>query len=67
MNHPLNQLLQNNSKWSWFTACEIAFQTLKQQLSSKSVLAHYDSSLPLKLMCDASPYGVVMIEVFHNN
>ena len=56
--HPLNQLLQNNSKWRWSKACEAAFQTLKQQLSSKPVLAHYNSSLPLKLECDASPYGV---------
>ena len=31
---------------------------MKQQLSSKPVLVHYDSSLPLKLACDASPYGV---------
>ena len=45
MTHPLIRL-------------EMAFQTLKQQLSSKPVLGHYDSSLPLELMCDASPYGV---------
>ena len=43
---------------------ETAFQTLKQQLLSKPVLAHYDSSLPLKLMCDASPYGVGAV-IFH--
>ena len=56
--HPLNQLLQNNSKWIWSKACETAFQTLKKQLSSKPVLAHYDSSLPFRLECDASAYGV---------
>ena len=68
MTHPLNRLLQNNSKWSWSTACETAFQILKQQLSSKPVLAHYDSSLPLKLMCDASPYeaGAVISHVMPN-
>ena len=56
--HPLNQLLQHNSKWAWSKDCQAAFQTLKQQSSSEPVLAHYDSSLPLKLACDASPYGV---------
>ena len=56
--HPLNQLLQSNSKWRWSKACEATFQTLKQQLSSKPVLVLYNSSLPLKLECDASPYGV---------
>jgi len=56
--YPLNQLLQHNSKWSWSKACESAFQKLKRRLSSKPILAHYDSTLPLKLACDASPYGV---------
>ena len=56
--NPLNRLLQHNSKWIWSKACESAFQTLKQQLSSNPILAHYDSTLPLKLACDASPYGV---------
>ena len=56
--HPLNQLLQHNSKWAWSKDSQAAFQTLKQQLSSEPILAHYDSSLPLNLACDASPYGV---------
>ena len=31
---------------------------MKQQLSAEPVLAHYNSTLPLKLACDASPYWV---------
>ena len=34
---------------------------MKQQLSSEPVLAHYNSSLPLRLACDASPYGVGVV------
>ena len=49
--HFLNQLLQYNSKWVWSRTCDETFQTLKQQLSSKPILVHYDA-------CDASPYGV---------
>ena len=45
-------------KWNWSKVCESSFQKLKSQLSAKPVLAHYDSSLPLKLACDTSPYGV---------
>ena len=56
--HPLNQLLRYNTKWVWSEACESAFQKLKTQLSAKPVLVHYDSALPLKLACDASPYGI---------
>ena len=31
---------------------------MKDQLSSDQVLAHYDSTLPVRLACDASRYGV---------
>ena len=31
---------------------------MKDQLSSDQVLAHYDSTLPVRLACDASQYGV---------
>ena len=32
--------------------------TLKDQLSSDQVLAHYDTTLSVSLACDASQYGV---------
>ena len=56
--HPLNELLRKNKKWDWSDDCTKAFSKLKKELSSSSVLAHYDVSLPLKLSCDASAYGV---------
>ena len=56
--HPLNELLRKNKKWDWSDDCTKAFSKLKEELASSSVLAHYDVSLPLKLSCDASAYGV---------
>ena len=56
--HPLNQLLCHQTKWHWSQECEEAFKTLKDQLSSDQVLAHYDTTLPVSLACDASQYGV---------
>ena len=56
--HPLNQLLCQQTRWKWSQECEQAFLKLKDQLSSDQVLAHYDSSLPVRLACDASQYGV---------
>ena len=58
MIYPLNQLLRNSSKWRWTEECEKAFTEAKKQLMEPSVLAHYDSDLPLRLAADASPYGV---------
>ena len=38
-----------------------AFETLKAKLASSEVLAHYDPSLPVKLDCDASAYGIGVV------
>jgi hypothetical protein len=66
--HPLNNLLRHSTAWNWNQECENAFQQLKQKLASAEVLVHYDPSLPLRLACDASAYGVgaVISHVFPN-
>ena len=55
---PLNALLGKGKPWRWTSKCATAFQVAKEQLSSQSVLTHYDPQLPIRLACDASPYGV---------
>ena len=44
--------------WKWSKDCERAFKTAKQLIPSQEVLTHFDPSLPLRLACDASPYGI---------
>ena len=55
---PLSSLLQKGVKWEWNTKCQSAFDSIKRAFFSSGVLVHYDPKLPLKLICDASPYGV---------
>ena len=55
---PLYQLLQADTKWQWTKGEQDAFAASKNLLLSSQVLAHYDSTLPLVLECDASPYGL---------
>ena len=55
---PLNKLLEKGSKWKWIPQCEEAIVQAKQLIASKEVLAHYDPQRPIKLECDASPYGL---------
>ena len=50
--------MQANQKWSWSEDCETAFNNLMEQLCANPVLTHYDPTLPIKLACDASQYGV---------
>ncbi|CAB4019266.1 Hypothetical predicted protein, partial [Paramuricea clavata] len=54
---PLNQLLEKERRWKWTSECEQAFLKAKELISSEEVLAHYDPQRPIKLECDASPYG----------
>lgn len=56
--HPLNCLLQLGNKWHWSQDCEKAFKQAKELVTSDNVLTHYDPQVPLKLACDASPYGI---------
>ena len=55
--HPLHDRLQKDRPWKRTEACESAFVKSKQQLQDSSLLVHYDLKKPLRLACDASPYG----------
>ena len=59
--HSLTQLLCKNVKWLWNKECDKAFSLLKKQLASQSVLVHCDATLPVKLVCDASTYGLGVV------
>ena len=63
--HPLNQLLEKDHTWEWSRECEDAFKEAKRLVTSEQVLAHYDPDLPVRVACDASPYGLgsVLIHV----
>ncbi|XP_055522452.1 uncharacterized protein K02A2.6-like [Wyeomyia smithii] len=64
--YPLNNLLKNTVPFVWSKECDEAFNKIKCEMQSEKILAHYDSTLPLVLATDASPYGVgaVLSHVF---
>ncbi|XP_063245210.1 uncharacterized protein LOC134546356 isoform X1 [Bacillus rossius redtenbacheri] len=55
---PLHGLLKKGCRWSWTSQCDVAFKQLKNLIVSSTVLVHYDPELPIKMACDASPYGL---------
>ena len=59
--HPLNQLLEKDHTWEWSRECEDAFKEAKRLVTSEQVLAHYDPDVPVRVACDASPYGLVAV------
>ncbi|KAL7842622.1 hypothetical protein SRHO_G00243110 [Serrasalmus rhombeus] len=54
----IEELLNKERKWQWTSACASAFQKAKALLVAQEVLTHFNPELPLRLACDASPYGV---------
>lgn len=56
--YPLFNLLKKNVKWKWSKECDKAFNNVKEILSNSKFLVHFNIDLPLKLKCDASPYGI---------
>jgi hypothetical protein len=55
---PLYSLLKKTQKWNWSEKQQTAFETIKQALSDKVLLAHYNPEDELILTCDASPFGI---------
>lgn len=67
--HPIYQLLRKNVKFNWNPECKAAFNEIKSIMASERVLTHYNPKLPIKLVCDASQYGIgaAIFHVFENS
>jgi len=55
---PMTELLKNGVKFEWTQACEEAFQTLKDRLTTTPVLAQPNISKSFDVYCDASRIGL---------
>jgi hypothetical protein len=55
---PMTELLKKGVKFMRSEACEKAFHTLRQHLTSAPVLVQPDNSNPFEVFCDASGTGL---------
>lgn len=55
---PLHSLLKKDCPWQWGDDQNNAFERIKKELASDTVLAHYNPSLPTVLTVDAGPAGL---------
>jgi len=55
---PLNELLKKGIQWAWTRECQQTFEACKQNLTSDTLLVHYEGNRKLRLACDASSYGL---------
>ena len=59
--YALYKLVRKDVKWVWLHIHNKAFKKAKDLVSAAPVLAHYDVTKELKLYCDASPRGWVLV------
>jgi hypothetical protein len=55
---PMTELLKKGVKFMWSEACEEAFHTLRQHLTSTPVPVQPDNAKPFEIFCDASGTGL---------
>jgi hypothetical protein len=55
---PMTKLFKKRVKFVWSEACEKAFHTLRQHLTSAPVLVQPDNSKPFEVFCDTTGTGV---------
>lgn len=66
---PLYKLLQKDVKYEWSKDCQIAYDTIKGEVTSDKVLVHFNPKLPIVLTTDASDYAIagILSHNFPNN
>ena len=61
---PLHQLTKKGATWKWDEREQAAFDKTKDALTADTVLAHFNTSLPVGMACDASEVGIGAV-LFH--
>ena len=56
--HPMQRLTRDDVKWDWSSACQEAFEKLKEKLCTAPILAYPDFGKTFKLEIDASGLGL---------
>ena len=58
MCHPLRPLLRKNTKFVWNDEHETHFQSIKNKVTNKTEITHYNPHLETRIECDASRAGL---------
>lgn len=55
---PLRNLTRQSTDWKWDCKQQSAFDKLKEELSSETIMTYFDPTSEVKILVDASPIGL---------
>jgi hypothetical protein len=58
ISEPLRRLTRNDTQWEWGSEQQAAFEKLKSELGSETVMAYFNPSKDIEVITDGSPVGV---------
>jgi hypothetical protein len=58
LTEPLRKLTRKEVKWQWNSEQKMAFETLKQRLTSADVMSYYNQNAETNIIVDGSPFGL---------
>ena len=58
LTQPLCELLSKSNSWIWDTLQDTASTHIKEELTKPRVMTHYNVNADLKILADASSYGL---------
>ena len=64
---PLRELTKLRTPFTWDGKCEEAFQTIKNCITSETILSYFDPNLHTELIVDASPVGIAAMLTQRDN
>ena len=62
---PLRELTKKNTPFEWTEEQDVSFKEVKKMLTSKAVMAYFDSNKQTEVVTDASPWGLSAILLQH--
>nr|GEY43394.1 hypothetical protein [Tanacetum cinerariifolium] len=61
---PMTRLLMKDAKFNFSYDCKNAFNILKEKLTTTPIIISPNWNVPIKLMCDASDFAVLLLQGF---
>ena len=65
--YPFRTLLKKDTHWEWNKEHESAFDQIINEIKAVTILYHFETDCPLRIICDASKAGLGAVHQHEQN